>query len=110
MLVPLPDVPPAAVAGRPAAAHERRLPGVARDRPAAIGDVERIDLDAVGGDGRELPFRGVDVAVDAEHLGHQALPLLPGDGGKFGRKHQVVGLAGGDAGHARDPIARIGWL
>ncbi len=110
LLVPLPDIPPAAVAGRPAAAHERRLPGVARDGPAAVGDVQRLDLDAVGGDGRKLPLGRVDVAVDAKHLGHQALPLLPGDGGEFGRQHQVVGLAGGDAGHPRDPIAQIGRL
>ena len=110
MLVTLPDIPAAAVAGRPAPAHERRLPRVARDGPAAIGDVERLDLDAVRGDGRELPFRGVDVAVDAEHLGHQPLPLLPGDSGEFGRQHQVVGLARGHAGHPRDTIARIGWL
>ena len=110
MLVTLPDIPAAAIAGRLAPAHERRLPGIARDGPAAIGDIERLDLDAVPGHGRELPFRGVDVAVDAEHLGHQALPLLPGDGGELGRQHQVVGLAGGDAGHPRDTIARIGRL
>ena len=110
VLVTLPDVPSGAVAGRPAPAHERRLPGVAGDGRAAVGDVERLDLDAVGGDGREPPFRGLDVGVDPQHLGDQALPLLPGDGGEFGRQHQVVGARRGDVGHARDRIARIRWL
>ena len=55
--------------------------------------------------GYQLPFGGI--AVDAEHLSDQALPLLPGDRGEFAGEHQVIGALGGDVGHARDPIARI---
>src|ERR1700678_3238921 len=50
------------------------------------------------------------LAVAPDHLGDQALPLLPGGGGEFGRKHQVVGVRRGDVGHAQDRIARIGRL
>ena len=77
--------PTPAVAGRPAPAHEGRLTRVARGGPTDVADVQRLDLDAVPGDGRELPFRG-DITVDAEHLGDQALPLLPVQRGEFGRR------------------------
>jgi len=79
VLVPLPYIPAGAVAGHGPPAHEGRLPGKSQVDVVVIGHVERVDLDAVRGDGGQLPLRGVaGVARAAEHLGHQPLPLLPG--------------------------------